>query len=655
MKSPQNRKKNLKPKYSVSEPSAQELKALMTVVCEGQYEQAVLLAQSLAMRFPMNVVGWQVLGNMLNEVGRKEEALLSMKMVVILKPDDADANSELALKLNDAGHLEEAEDRCRRALELNPKLVNAHNNLGNILIKLKRWDEAEPICLQALALSPDNANAHCTLGSVYFNMGRLVEAEASLLKALHYDPEHCRSYNLLGTKVGNLGRSNSDYFKKALALDPDEASIYSNLLFDLSMSALLDAPALFAEHLNYAQYYEAPLIEHWQEHRNSKVPHRKLQIGFVSGDFCNHAIASFIEPLLIHLTKVSSLSLHAYSNNGFQDATTQILKGYFQSWTPVSGLSNDELADKIRANSIDILIDLSGHTGLNRLLTFARKPAPIQVSWIGYPGTTGLKAMDYYIADKFFLPQDPFKDQFTEKLVYLPGNAPFIPHKDAPDVNALPALTNGYITFGSFNRLNKFNQGIIAVWSKLLLDLPTSRLIMAGMPESGYESLITWFAEQGISEERLSFYPRSSMAEYLALHNQVDICLDTFPYNGGTTNCHAIWMGVPTLTIAGQTPASRSGATLLSHLNLENLIAENADDFVNKGLGLANDIAHLAQIRGELRTRFSLSAFGQPEIIAKGSVHAFRFMWQRWCDDLPPISFDVSNVQIDSETSRYKS
>ena len=412
------------------------------------------------------------------------------------------------------------------------------------------------------------------------------------------------------------------------------------------MNASLEATALFNEHLRYAEQFEAPLQKYWQPHIQNKNPQRCLQIGFVSADFNDHALTSFIEPLLKHLSIVSSFTLHAYYNHSVIDKSSKRLQVYFSSWTPIVDLSNTTIADKIRADGIDILIDLSGHTAKNRLLTFARKPAPIQASWMGYPGTTGLQAMDYYLADKFFLPQEPFKDQFTEKLVYLPATAPFSPHISAPDVNELPALNNGYITFGSFNRLNKFSPEVIIVWAKLMLALPTSRLILAGMPKSGYDTLIAWFAEHGVLQERLSFYPRSTMVDYLALHHQVDMCLDTFPYNGGTTTCHATWMGVPTLTMAGQTPAGRSGATLLSHVGLESLIADNADDFVNKGLRLANDLEQLGQIRRELRTRFSLSAFGQPELIAKGLEHAFRMMWQRWCDDLPPISLDVTDTML---------
>ena len=614
MKSQKNRIKNKKAKVaktqsSVPGPSAQELATLMAIINQGQLEQAVPLAQSLAMRFPMQIVGWKVLGHVLNELGKNEEALLAMKMLVIIAPDNAEAHSSLGLQLRHLGQLSEAEESCKLALQIDPKFAEAHNNLG-------------------LAL---------------FDMKRLVEAEASFLMAIKYNPNHAYAYNSLGVISSNLGRPNNDYFKKSLAISPDKADVFSNWLYFSAMNASLEATALFNEHLRYAEQFEAPLQKYWQPHIQNKNPQRCLQIGFVSADLCDHALASYMEPLLIHLSRVSSLSLHAYYNHSVFDKSSQRLQVYFSSWTSIVDLSNAAIADKIRADGIDILIDLSGHTAKNRLLTFARKPAPIQVSWMGYPGTTGLQAMDYYLTDPFMLPKAEHREQFAEKIAYLPCSAPFMPYSTAPDVNELPVLSNGYITFGSFNRLNKLSFEVISLWAKLLLALPDSRLILAAMPESGYDNVITWFAEHGVFQDRLSFYSRSSMVEYLALHHQVDICLDTFPYNGGTTTCHALWMGVPTLTIMGKTQPGRAGAGLLRTVGIDEFIVRNMEDFVSQGLSLAQDINALVKVRSELRTRFKQSPRGQPELIANGLEQLFRLMWQRWCEDLAPIDLDMSH------------
>jgi predicted O-linked N-acetylglucosamine transferase (SPINDLY family) len=354
-------------------------------------------------------------------------------------------------------------------------------------------------------------------------------------------------------------------------------------------------------------------------------------------------VASFFEPVLAHLAGYPQLSLHAYYNHTVEDSVTRRLREHLAHWHPIVGLSDAALAQKIREDGIDILIDLSGHTDKHRLLSFVRKPAPVQVSWMGYPGTTGLNAMDYYLADRYYLPPGQFDDQFTEKIVRLPASAPFLPFADAPPVNALPALSNGFLTFGSFNRMNKLNQPVIALWSQLLRALPNARMVLGAMSQVGENNtLIEWFAQEGVGQERLSFHPKCQMKDYLGLHHQVDLCLDTFPYSGGTTNCHALWMGVPTLTMVGNTPASRVGAILPSHVGLEAFVAHDKREFVEKGLHWAAQITELAIIRDELRGRFRQSAVGRPDIIAAALERALRTMWQRWCVGLPAESFEVS-------------
>ncbi len=412
------------------------------------------------------------------------------------------------------------------------------------------------------------------------------------------------------------------------------------------------------EHCAFGEKFEAPLRASWPRHSNVRDPARCLQIGFVSGDLREHAVASFVEPLLARLAESAALSLHAYYNHATEDSVTARLRTHFRHWHRIVGLSDAALAERITSDRIDILIDLSGHTAENRLLTFARKPAPVQVSWIGYPGTTGLKAMDYYLADRHFLPPGTFDSQFTEKLVYLPANAPFLLDAIAPAVNALPALRNGYVTFASFNRLNKLRPQVIALWSRLLRSLPEARMVLGGMPsEAASNPLIDWFAREGIVRERFSLHPRCDIAAYLALHHQVDMCLDTFPYTGGTTTTYALWMGVPTLTLAGHTPPGRQGAAILGHVGLEAFVAKNADDFQRRGEYWANDLSALSAVRSGLRQRIEHSLLSQPEVIAAGLECALRTMWQRWCAGLPPESIDVSapvNPSVRADRAKSK-
>jgi protein O-GlcNAc transferase len=595
------------------EPKIDEINQLVALFNSGKHTESEDQARLLTAQYPDSGTAWKTLGVFLQVQGK--DAIPALQKAAEFLPDDAEAHSNLGCALRNIGRINESVASCHRALQIKPDCAGAHINLGSAMIELGRYNDAMTSCLMALQIKPDSATSHINLGTAMMGLGKLDEAVAS--------------------------------YRRGLRIDPDCAYGHSNLLFCLSNQAASHTEVLFSEHLSFAKQFEAPLRANWPAHSNSRNPERCLRVGIVSGDLFKHAIASFIEPVLSHLAGIAQLSFHAYYNHTIQDAVSQRLQRYFAHWHPIAGLSDTALAEKIQADGIDILIDLSGHTARNRLLTFARKPAPVQVSWMGYPGTTGLAAMDYYLADRFFLPLGEFDNQFTEKIAHLPANAPFTPSEHAPPVNALPALGNGYVTFGSFNRLNKIGQSVIALWSQLLRALPGSKMVIAGMPEAEKDGmLIRWFAQEGIARERLDFHARMGMEAYLELHHQVDICLDTFPYNGGTTTLHALWMGVPTLTLAGNTAAGRPGACILGHVGLEAFIAHDAEDFMQKSLSLAGDLAELSNIRAGLRERFKQSAIGQPEVIAAGLERALRTMWQRWCTDLPSKSFDANRHKI---------
>jgi protein O-GlcNAc transferase len=435
----------------------------------------------------------------------------------------------------------------------------------------------------------------------------------------------------------------TDSFREAVRISPGNAMDHSNLLFGLSKSAAINAHTLYLEHLKFGEYFEAPYRGIHQQYANTPDKERCLRIGVVSGDLRNHAVANFLEPMLPVLAGATQISLYAYSNFIVEDQVAQRLREHFAYWQVMTNMTDDEMAEKIRDDRIDILIDLSGHTAKNRLLVFARKPAPIQASWIGYPGTTGLSAMDYYLADKLLFPQERFAWQFTEKLVYLPTTVPFLPSQESPEVGPLPALRNGYITFGSFNQPNKISREVIALWARLLRAIPDSRMLIAALPrEINKEPLLQWFSDEGVDLGRLQLSQRCDMKAYLTLHQQVDMCLDTFPYSGGTTTNHALWMGVPTLTVAGETPPSWQSARLMHAVGLGEFVAGDADDFVLRGASIARDSRALARIRAGLRTRFEASPIGKPEVVADALLRAFRIMWHRWCEDLPPESFEVN-------------
>jgi predicted O-linked N-acetylglucosamine transferase (SPINDLY family) len=557
-------------------------KALLAMLTQRQFAEAQTLSRTLTERFPERVLGWKTLGALLACDARSDEAIAAMQTAVRLMPQDAEI----------------------------------HSNLGSALIKAERFDEAHASLSQAVQIDPRFAAAYAHFAYMFELQGRYAEVEACL-----------RSAMALRTRDSSTS----------------EVLQHTTLLFMLSHNPTLDADSLFAEHCRVGAHLEGKLRAAWPRHANVKDPDRRLKIGFVSADFRNHAVATFIEPVLAELRKLDALELYGYYNHESEDHVTLRLRGYFAHWRPVSPLSDLELAKQIMDDGIDILLDLSGHTSFNRLRAFAHKPAPLQISWIGYPGTTGLRAMDYYLADRHFLPPGVFDRHFTEKLVSLPAGAPFRPDEFASPIQELPALRTGHLVFGSFNRMGKINAATVGLWSQLLRALPEAKMMIAGIPTDGggNQRLADLFAAEGIALERLRFHGRCAMDQYLALHHEVDICLDTIPYSGGTTTYHAYWMGVPTLTVAGSTPASRQGAAVMGQVGLSSFVARDAADFVAKGVEWAGRLTDLAQVRLSLRERWHQSPIREPDVIADSLYRAFRHMWSRWCAGVPCEPFEI--------------
>jgi predicted O-linked N-acetylglucosamine transferase (SPINDLY family) len=552
--------------------------ALLSSLARGESLAARSLASRLTQRFPGRGLAWKILGALLWAEGQVPDALAAMQQSVLLLPRDAEA-------------------LC---------------NLGTSLSKLDRFDEAERMLRAAIHIDPTFSTAHYRLGMNYSLQARLTEAAHHL-------------------RAGIALRSGY--------VDGDDAQNHSNLLFILSNSDSVEPQALFAEHRRFAENFENRAT--WPRHTNDRDANRRLKVGFVSGDFREHAVSYFFEPVVARLAARSNLELHAYSNNAAVDDVTRRLHGHFKRWHEISTLTDTQLAAKIGADGMDILVDLSGHTALNRLAAFARKPAPIQVSWIGYPGTTGLEAVDYYFADRRWLPAERFAGLFSEKLAYLPDRWTFQPYAAAPAVSALPAMANGHLTFGSFNRADKISAATRQLWARLLREMPDSRMVIGGIRlESQCRALLDAFDAAGVAPERITFHPPSDMTTHLSLHGSVDLCLDTTPFNGGTTSLHALSMGVPTLTLAGNTPMGRAGAGIFDNLALGEFVAVDTGDFIAKARYWSNHLHDLAAIRMGMRARLLGSPVGQADLLASHVAGALRHMWARWCADLPAESFD---------------
>jgi predicted O-linked N-acetylglucosamine transferase (SPINDLY family) len=369
-----------------------------------------------------------------------------------------------------------------------------------------------------------------------------------------------------------------------------------------------------------------------QAHANRPDPERRLRVGYVSGDFVEHAMSYSVEPLLAHHDR-SQVEVVCYANNAHQDQVTDRLRQHADAWHRVAGLPDDATAALVREHGIDVLVDLAGHTALNRLMVFARKPAPVQVAWLGYVTTTGLSAMDYRLTDAVVDPPGMTERHYTETLVRLPCVSVFRPAPESPPVNPLPALAGGRLRFASLNHLAKVTPEVIGVWARVLAAAPESVLIIvnAGDPLVR-ERLARAFAQHGVPAERLDFRARLSLGGFLALHHEVDLALDPFPYNGGATSCHSLWMGVPFVTLAGDRYMARMGASLLDAAGLPELVARTPDEYVALATRLADDRSRLAALRGSLRERLAASPLMNAPEFARSVERAYRRMWQAWCE-----------------------
>jgi len=648
---------------------AQTVQAAVDAHRAGQLQQAMMLYQQVLQADPRNLDALHMLGVAAYQTGQLDAAADLIGKAIAVKPSLARAHLNLGNVLKDQGRLDEAAASYRRVLSLAPDLVDAHRGLGDILSLQQQWEEAAASYRRVLQANPDNADAHYNLGNTYAAQGRLDEAIACYRRALAIQPNHALALNNLGNglveqgKLGdaaavlqqlctfwpgfapghnNLGKiyaaqgkldQATASFRQALLADPGYAEAHSNLLYALSYHAGSDAQTLFDEHLEWARRHAAPRTAAAAPHDNDRSPARLLRIGYVSGDLRDHAVASFLEPVLEHHDH-SRFEIVCYSNSTRTDEVTRRLQQHADRWRSIADLPDAQAEAMIRDDGIDILVDLSGHTAANRLPLFARKPAPVQATWIGYPNTTGMAAMDYRLTDANLDPPGMTERYHTEELVRLPVSACFRPAQQSPEVNALPALTAGHVTFASFNNFTKVTPPTIACWSQVLAAVPGSRLmLMIGDADSrdAREAVEQAFARHRIGPDRLQLVGKRPLAEYLALHHQVDIALDPFPYNGGTTSVHSLWMGVPVITLAGSTALSRVGVTILANVGLADLIAQSVEQYVEIAHGLAQDTERLSKMRAQLRARMQASPLIDAGNLTRALEAAYREMWQTWC------------------------
>ncbi len=579
------------------------------------------------------------LGTVMWDTGHFEEAFGCYHRALQLKPDYAEAHNNLGTALADRGRIEEAIVAYRRAIELKPGCMEVHCNLGNALKDQGMLSEAIAAYRRALQLKPDFAAAHASLGNALRGNDRLDEAVAALRRAVELQPDLAISHNYLGNALKDRGQLEEavESCRRAVMLKPEDAALHSNLILISLYQQRHDDAAIREECQRWQQRHAAPLEKSALPHPNKTDPGRRLEIGYVSPHFHICAVPHFVVPLLEAHDR-AGFEIHCYASVRRPDPMTERLRKSADGWRDVFGMRDEALAEQIRADGIDILVDLAMHSGNNRLLVFARKPAPVQVAWVGHPGTTGLRAMDYRLTDACMDPEGAAWSVSPEDPVRLPDSwFCYDPLDSVPEPCGLPALKAGGITFGCVNNFCKVNEAVLKRWAGVLSAVENSRLLLRCPAGESRERVLGFFQSQGIAVHRVEFAPTLlARSEYLRLFERMDIALDPFPYNGGTTTAEALWMGVPVLTLPGEMAISRLGLSILMACGMPEFVAHTEEEYVRLAADLAADLPRLAELRATLRARMKASAFMDGPRFAKNVEHAYRAMWRAWCAKQTP-------------------
>jgi len=651
------------------DPSHTDALHLLGVVAHqsGRHQLAVELIQQAIAINENNHLYHSNLGASQLAMGRLGDAIASCQRAVELAPNYAAAQFNLARAYQAAGEITAAEAGYRRTLQVdprhaesrlnlgnllfdrgeiqsaivefrasvhcNPNFAYAHYNLGNALLEIGQTDEAIACLQTTIKLKPDYAEAYNNLGNAYRSRDQLDEARTFFSTACRLNPQHAIAHNNRGSVLqsqGYLAEAFSAY-TRSQQIAPADAATHSNALVAANYLREQTPQELFQRHCNWTEQHAVDYPP--RQFRNAADPQRRLRIGYSSPDFRTHPVAYFFLPLLQQHDR-AAVEVTCYNNAPRPDRMTAQIEAGADRWRDVRRWSDEQMVQAVIADEIDILVDLAGHTAHNRLQVFAQKPAPVQVSYLGYPNTTGLPAIDYRITDRI---ADPAGEAQThsETLIPLPG--PFCcyaPPKFNVEVRPLPVDHKGYVTFGSLHNLAKLNPYVVETWSAVLRSVPQSRLLIARstLSQSSAERLSAEFVEQGIAAGRIDFRQLSTAeGSYLRVYDEIDVILDAFPWSGHTTTCEALWMGVPVLTLRGNRHAGRMGASLLTYMELNEWIAESRADYVSQAAILAADVASLHALRGSLRDRLLMSPLCDARRYAANIEDAYRTMWRQWC------------------------
>jgi len=598
---------------------------------QGKFDEAEASYKKVLTLNPNLAETYNNLGNTFNEQGKFDEAEASFKKAILLKPEYVDVYYNMGVMLNNQRKFNEAELNYKKALKLKPNHVEAYNNLGNTLNEQGKFDEAEASFKKAISLKPDHVEAYNNLGKTLNDQNKFIEAKKNFDKAIILKNDYTQSYYNLGITLQQLGKIEKaiENYDKAIKLNPHYSNAYHNKNLCLNYSSSYSPSYIYKEHLKFEKKFARFNTEQLFDVNLKKKLNERLRIGYVSGDFREHSVAYFFKPLLENHNN-NIVETFCYYNNTIVDKITKKLMSTCDNWRSIYDIEESKVSNLIKNDKINILVDLSGHTANNRLLTFAQKPAPIQVTWLGYPNTTGLSAIDYRLTD---IIADPINDTdkfYSEKLLRLPnGFQCFQGNEKVIIKSELLENCRNYITFGSFNNLSKITPQVINVWSKILHLVPKSHLILkCSKIKYNKDYFLNLFKDEGLTTDRIELFEQThSNKDHLELYNSIDIGLDPFPYNGATTTCEALWMGVPVISLFGDRHVGRVGASILTNVGLKDFIAEDIDSYIKLAIKVSTNINYLKNIKKTLRERMQKAPLCDAQSFANDIENTYKKIW----------------------------
>jgi predicted O-linked N-acetylglucosamine transferase (SPINDLY family) len=607
------------------------LTTIHRLLADRKPAEAQVMCRRIADSAPEDAEAVHLLGLILCQRGQAEEACRHLRRAINLRPDIGRFHRNLAGVLGTLGLDDLALKYSQNAVTLENKCGLGHHNFGVALERVGRLDEALVAYRRSIDLDPDYAPAHSHLGNVLKQLGRIEEALCAHRRAVTIDPTSPKVQLHLAGGLWEQGnhRELVACYRNVVKMIPDSAAVHSSLIFAMYHDPACSPPDRLREAVAWDRTHALPRKRLIRPHSNDPTPGRRLRVGFVSPDLIDHPCARNILPILRAFDR-EQMNIFCYSSSRQVDDMTRRLKSLAGSWRDIRRLSDDQAVEIIREDRIDVLIDLCGHMGETRLPIFAHRPAPVPVQ-LTFPGTTGLSTMDYRFTDVHSDPVGLAEQQHVERLVRLPTSLTYDPG-EVPPIVTPPILRTGHVTFGCLNRPMKITERALAAWSQILHAVRHSKLILLSGSHDGRNTrLETMLVEQGINNDRVRLVPRMPRNRFLELFNEIDIALDCFPYNGDATSLDGLWMGVPLVTLAGDSCVSRRGVSHLSTIGLRDLIADDVDKYVKLAIELADDVSRIQAMRSTLRDRVLPSLLGDGPGYTLQFQAAVRDIWSRWC------------------------